>query len=132
MNASVVCAVLLLAVGAMAQYRPFYAGSGVNYPRPFGSSSSNDDLANRFGDSDLSTRIDANGHDVKLVEDAAKLPADQQPFWYINREHIRKHLGLDVTGRPVQPVQPFVVQPVVEGLPVHPVQPVVDPTPNIA
>lgn len=90
-------------VAVVSAQRPFYAGS-----RPIGvpdlasrfgddsseSASSRPEIGNRngFGDGGTTIRIpiDARG-DVNLVNRINQWPRENQPFWYINADHIEKH-----------------------------------------
>ncbi|GLH17005.1 uncharacterized protein GBIM_21643, partial [Gryllus bimaculatus] len=98
-NSLVLCTLLLAACGALAfpQRNPGYAPNGVDYPRPFGSSS-DEALSDRFGGAASTPRYDAYGHDVNVVNKVAALPESQQPFWYRNRDRISDHIGLSQTG----------------------------------
>lgn len=59
------------------------------------------DVANRLGDGDKSTTpsipIEANG-DADLVNRVKTWPRENQPFWYINQQHVDKHLNRPVAN----------------------------------
>lgn len=88
--------------------RPFFAGSkpiGVpelaarfRTPEPSTPSTTPSDIANRIGDDDTSTSttqilpLEARG-DAELIKRISSWPRENQPFWYVNQQHIDKHLN---------------------------------------
>lgn len=89
--------------------RPFFAGSGsngvpelasrfrTNPPSSTSGASTTtvaSNIANRVGDADASSTtaqipVDARG-DEELIKRIATWPRENQPFWYINAQHIEK------------------------------------------
>lgn len=99
MKLQLVFSLSLVLISAVYAQRGSYAGArpinnGVKGPFPEQSTG----LNNRFGDNSIGGQqqqplpVHALG-DTHLVNRVSQLPEHQQPFWYLNREHIQEHLN---------------------------------------
>jgi hypothetical protein len=91
----VVFVVALTIIDSIAAQRGSYAGSRPIKGAEKGPYPDNNGIANRFSDSSNSVQpaplpIDANGN-YDLVNRISQLPAEKQPFWYINYQNIEAH-----------------------------------------
>lgn len=97
MKAQLVFSLSLMLISAVYAQRGSYAGvrpinNGIKGPFP---TEQNTGLSNRFGDNTINgppqpLPVDALG-DAYLVNRISQLPEHQQPFWYLNYQHIEAH-----------------------------------------
>lgn len=98
MKAQLLFSLSLVLISAVGAQRGSYAGvrpisNGIKGPYP---TEQNTGLSNRFGgDNEINgppqpLPVDALG-DAYLVNRISQLPEHQQPFWYLNYQHIEAH-----------------------------------------